>query len=89
LLETDYKSDMKTSRYILEWSLFPDMFALIIALQIIIIIKNTILKKHADIADFKILSKKEESLTFWAYCEGPPYNQLTRRTRKATLMIQH
>jgi len=82
---------MKTSRYILEWSLFPDMFALITALQIIIIIKNTILKKHADNSEetFKILSKKEESLTFWAYCEGPPYNQLTRRTRKATLTIQH
>ena len=82
---------MKTSRYILEWSLFPDMFALITALQIIIIIKNTILKKHADNSEetFKILSKKEESLTFWAYCEGAPYNQLTRRTRKATLTIQH
>jgi len=82
---------MKASRYILEWSLFPDMFALITALQIIIIIKNTILKKHADNSEetFKILSKKEESLTFWAYCEGPPYNQLTRRTRKATLTIQH
>ena len=82
---------MKTSRYILEWSLFPDMFALITALQIIIIIKNTILKKHANNSEetFKILSKKEESLTFWAYCEGPPYNQLTRRTRKATLTIQH
>jgi len=82
---------MKASRYILEWSLFPDMFALITALHIIIIIKNTILKKHADNSEetFKILSKKEESLTFWAYCEGPPYNQLTRRTRKATLTIQH
>ena len=82
---------MKTSRYILEWSLFPDMFALITALQIIIIIKNTILKKHADNSEetFKILSKKEESLIFWAYCEGAPYNQLTRRTRKATLTIQH
>ena len=82
---------MKASRYILEWSLFPDMFALITALQIIIIIKNTILKKHADNSEetFKILSKKEESLIFWAYCEGAPYNQLTRRTRKATLTIQH
>ena len=83
------KASRYTFQYFQEWSLSPDLFALIRALQIIIIIKNTILKKHADIADFKILSKKEESLTFWAYCEGPPYNQLTRRTRKATLTIQH
>jgi len=28
-------------------------------------------------------------LSFLAYWEGPPYNQLTWRTRKATLTIQH
>ena len=57
---------MKASRYILEWSLFPDMFALITALQIIIILKNTILKKNMQTLQIsKFYQRNKKVLLFW------------------------